>query len=259
VSASERFEKSITGHRIECEWYAPRREGPPLVLMHEGLGSVSMWRDFPSQLAERTGLGLLVYSRYGYGKSSPCPHDPVGDRYMHREALDALPDLLDACDIHKPVLIGHSDGGSIALIHAGGSDRSVAGVVTLAAHVFNEDICVQSILAARKAFEETDLKQKLARYHDDPEGAFLLWNQAWLAPSFLDWNIEEFLQGITCPVLAIQGAEDEYGTKAQIDAIGTQVAGPVETRILPACRHSPHRDQPEEVLRLIDEFTRSLA
>lgn len=258
MSTPERFEETVTGHRIECEWYAPRRDGPPIVLMHEGLGSVAMWRDFPAALSERTGVGLLVYSRFGYGKSSPCPPEPVGDRYMHREALDALPELLDARGIESPVLVGHSDGGSIALIHAGGAGRPVKGVVTLAAHVFNEDICVNAIKAARSAFQNTDMKQKLARYHDDPEGAFLLWNQAWLAPSFLDWNIEEYLPAIRCPVLALQGRDDEYGTEAQIEAIRTQVAGPVESHIIPDCRHSPHRDQPEEVLRLIDAFIRRI-
>jgi hypothetical protein len=137
--------------------------------------------------------------------------------------------LLDARGIEAPILVGHSDGGSIALIHAGGSGRPVAGVATLAAHVFNEDVCVRSIEAARRAFETTDLKDKLGRYHDDPEGAFLLWNQAWLAPSFLDWNIEEYLPGISCPVLAMQGVDDEYGTAAQIEAIARGVGGPVET------------------------------
>lgn len=249
---SERFFEAVTGHRLECEFH-PGAE-PVLVVLHEGLGSVAMWRDFPAKLAEATGHAVLVYSRYGYGKSTPCTTYPVGDRYMHREALEALPALLDARGIDRPILIGHSDGGSIALIHAGGAGRAVAGVVTLAAHVFNEDVCVASIEQAKTAFETTDLKDKLGRYHDDPEGAFRLWNQAWLAPSFRAWNIEEYLPGIACPVLAIQGEDDEYGTAAQIEAIGRQVAGPVETLMLPRCRHSPHKDQPEETVRRIAEF-----
>lgn len=255
----EVFFEEVTGHRLECAWYAPRLEGPALVVLHEGLGSVAMWRDFPAQLAERTGRGVLVYSRYGYGRSTPCTTHPVGDRYMHREALEALPELLDRRGLERPILVGHSDGGSIALIHAGGAGRPVGGVVTLAAHVFNEDVCVASIEQAKKAFETTDLKDKLGRYHDDPEGAFWLWNQAWLAPSFRDWNIEEYLPDITCPVLAIQGAQDEYGTGAQIEAIGGQVAGPCETLILPDCRHSPHRDQPERTVDLIANFAAAIA
>lgn len=254
MSEAERFFQPVTGHRLECAWHAPKRDGPAIVLLHEGLGSIAMWRDFPARLAAATGLGVLVYSRYGYGRSTPCPTDPVGDRYMHREALEALPELLDARGIDAPILIGHSDGASIALIHAGGSGRPVTGVATLAAHVFNEDVCVRSIEAAKTAFETTDLRAKLARYHDDPEGAFWLWNQAWLAPSFLAWNIEEYLPTITCPVLAIQGADDEYGTAAQIEAIARGVGGPVETSLIENCRHSPHRDQPEETLRRLADF-----
>jgi pimeloyl-ACP methyl ester carboxylesterase len=258
VIEPERFLESVTGHRLECEWFPARRDGASIVLLHEGLGSVAMWRDFPARLAEATGRGLLVYSRYGYGTSTPCPPDPVGDRYMHREALEALPALLDARGIEAPILVGHSDGGSIALIHAGGSGRPVAGVATLAAHVFNEDVCVRSIEAARRAFETTDLKDKLGRYHDDPEGAFLLWNQAWLAPSFLDWNIEEYLPGISCPVLAMQGVDDEYGTAAQIEAIARGAGGSVETVLIENCRHSPHRDQLDEVLRRLSGFVESV-
>jgi len=209
---------------------------------------------FPARLAAETGHGVLVYSRYGYGRSTPCMEQPVGVRYMHREALETLPALLNHLELSAPFLIGHSDGGSIALIHAGGAGRAVSGIVTLAAHVFNEDICVSSIEKAKLAFETTALKDRLARYHDDPEGAFRMWNDAWLAPDFRDWNIEEYLPRITSPVLAIQGAEDEYGTIAQIDSIGGKVAGPVETRIIPGCGHSAHKDQPDEVLALIRSF-----
>ena len=148
----ETFFEDVTGHRLECAWYAPQVDGPALVILHEGLGSVAMWRDFPEKLAERTGRGVLVYSRYGYGRSTPCTTHPVGDRYMHREALEALPELLDRRGLDRPILVGHSDGGSIALIHAGGANRPVGGVVTLAAHVFNEDVCVASIEQAKKAF-----------------------------------------------------------------------------------------------------------
>jgi pimeloyl-ACP methyl ester carboxylesterase len=263
VSGPERFFETVTGHRLECVWYPPAAETaekPALVVLHEGLGSVAMWRDFPEKLAAATGRGVLVYSRYGYGQSTRCTTHPVGDHYMHREALEALPELLAARGLERPVLIGHSDGGSIALIHAGGTERPVAGVVTLAAHVFNEDICVAAIEAAREAYTAgPQMHDKLLRYHDDPDGAFWLWNQAWLAPSFRDWNIEAYLPSITCPVLAIQGADDEYGTEAQVDAIANGCGGPVETAILPDCRHSPHRDQPEETLRRIADFVATLA
>lgn len=261
MSGPTRFFEEIAGLHLECTWYPPTGDGnrPSLILLHEGLGSVTMWRDFPARLAEVTGCGVFVYSRYGYGWSTPCTTHPVGDRYMHREALEILPKLIDKCGFEAPVLIGHSDGGSIALIHAGGAGQHLSGVVTLAAHVFNEDVCVASIQKARTAFETTDLKSKLGRYHEDPEGAFWLWNQAWLAPSFRDWNIEEYLPTIACPVLAIQGATDEYGTGAQIEAIARGAGGPVETKILPDCRHSPHRDQPELTLSHISDFLSNLS
>ena len=252
MTMPESFYVDVTGHQLECQLYPGKK--PIIVVLHEGLGSVAMWRDFPAKLAQETGHGVLVYSRYGYGRSTPCTTHPVGDHYMHREALEALPALLDILEIEAPFLLGHSDGGSIALIHAGGAGRPVSGVITLAAHVFNEDICIAAIEQAKLAFETTDLKDKLGRYHDDPEGAFWLWNQAWLAPSFRHWNIEEYLPSITCPVLAIQGAEDEYGTSAQVESIGNKVAGPAKARILPKCRHSAHKDQPDEVLALVRGF-----
>ena len=243
----------VGGHRIECERIdtaAPTR--PTLVLLHEGLGSVAMWRDFPGRLAHATGCNALVYSRYGYGRSDPLTA-PRAVRYMHDEALVALPALLDQLGIARPILVGHSDGGSIALIHAGAGIRPVAAVVTLAAHVLVEDISVSSIAAAKVAWETTDLRTKLARYHANVDSAFRGWNDIWLHPDFRAWNIEEYLPGIDCPVLAIQGEDDEYGTMEQMRRIGAQVKD-VELVELEDCRHSPHRDQPAAVLDAITRF-----
>lgn len=246
------------GHRIEFERIdVGQRARPVLVLLHEGLGSIAMWRDFPGRLAHATGCNALVYSRFGYGNSEALRADrPV--RYMHDEALIALPELLDRLAIERPILVGHSDGGSIALIHAGGSGRAVAGVVTLAAHVLVEDLSVASIAAAKTAYETTDLRSRLARYHADVDSAFLGWNRIWLHPDFRAWNIEEYLPSITCPVLAIQGEDDEYGTMEQMRRIGAQVRD-VELVALEDCRHSPHRDQPGAVVDAITRFVDRLS
>ena len=226
--------------------------GPTLVFLHEGLGSVAMWRNFPSRLAHATNCNAVVYSRYGYGNSDPLA-EPRTVRYMHDEALVALPELLDKLAIDRPILIGHSDGGSIGLIHAGGGARPVTAVVTMAAHVLVEDISVVSIAAAKTAYESTDLRAKLARYHADVDSAFWGWNRIWLAPEFRDWNIEEYLPRIACPVLAIQGEADEYGTMEQMRRIGAQVAD-VEVLRLEDCRHSAHIDQPEAVIEAVTRF-----
>ena len=243
----------VGGHRIEydrIETAASNR--PTLVLLHEGLGSVAMWRDFPGRLAHAAGCNALVYSRHGYGNSDPLT-TPRAVRYMHDEALVVLPELLDALAIERPILVGHSDGGSIALIHAGSAIRPVAAIVTMAAHVLVEDISVASIAAAKIAFETTDLRAKLARYHADVDFAFWGWNRIWLDPDFRAWNIEAYLPGIACPVLAIQGEDDEYGTMEQMRRIGAQVRD-VELVELEDCRHSPHKDQPEAVLDVITRF-----
>ena len=223
---------------------------PALVFLHEGLGSVALWRDFPDSLAQATGRRALVYSRAGHGRSY-VPDAPRTPRFMHDEALDALPRLLAEHGIERPVLVGHSDGGSIALIHA--SRHPVTGLVVLAPHVFVEDLSVASIAEARDTFERTDLRARMERYHRDPEATFRLWNDIWLAPEFRDWNIEDVLPSITAPVLAIQGEHDQYGTLAQIDAIEAGVAGPFARAVLDA-RHSPHLEAPEETLRAAAEF-----
>jgi len=249
---------TVAAHRIEYERIAvARAPRPTLVFLHEGLGSVAMWRDFPGRVAHAANCDVVVYSRYGYGLSDPLTEDRT-PRYMHDEALVALPELLDALAIDRPILVGHSDGGSIALIFAGAGVRPVAAVVTLAAHVIVEDISVASIAAARTDYETTDLRARLARYHADADSAFLGWNRIWLAPEFRAWNIEEYLPRIECPVLALQGADDEYGTMEQMSRIGAQVRD-VELLALQDCRHSPQRDQPEAVIeaitRLVDRVT----
>jgi pimeloyl-ACP methyl ester carboxylesterase len=211
-----------------------------------------MWRDFPSRVAHASGCDAVVYSRWGYGKSDPL----VGDRdvgYMHDEALVTLPALLDRLRLQRPILVGHSDGASIALIHAGASARPLAGVVAMAPHVFVEDLSVASIEAAKVAYETTDLRARLARYHDDVDSAFRGWNRIWLHPDFRAWNIEAVLAKIDCPVLAIQGEDDEYGTMAQVRAIERRVRD-ADIVALADCRHSPHRDQPQATLDAITAF-----
>jgi pimeloyl-ACP methyl ester carboxylesterase len=245
----------VAGGRIEYERIAGGRL-PAIVLLHEGLGSVAMWRDFPAAVARATGHDVLVYSRHGYGRSSPR-RAPRPLRFMHDEALVVLPPLLDALGVTRPILLGHSDGGSIALIHAGGSGRAVAGLVLLAPHVMVEEVTVASIAAARRAYETTDLRARLARYHDDVDGAFRGWSEVWLSPDFRAWNIEEYLPAITCPILAIQGDADEYGTMEQVDRIA-RGARDVEVLVLADAGHSPPRDRPEEVLAAVTRFVSSL-
>ena len=243
------------GHLLEYQIHpAQQANRPTLVFLHEGLGSVAMWRDFPARVAQVSGCRTLVYSRYGYGQSEvlAAPHDID---YMHREAQQALPDLLTVLEIENPLLIGHSDGASIALIHAG-SGHAVAGIVVMAPHCFVEDISIRSIEAAREAARSTDLLQKLARYHQDAAKTFRGWNDIWLHPDFRAWNIEAFLPEIRCAILAIQGEDDEYGTLAQVEAIRAHAVNSPRVEILQLadCRHSSHRDQPTATIRGIVDF-----
>lgn len=245
----------IAGARLEFRRIDGDPGRPTLVLLHEGLGSVAMWRDFPDKLAAATGAPVFLYSRAGYGNSSPQPL-PWPATYMHREALEVLPRVLAAAGIADCVLVGHSDGGSIALIHAGGAPHvGLKGVVTMAAHVFNERVCVDSIAEARVAYEKTDLRERLRRYHGrNVDNAFRGWNDVWLSDEFWRWNIEEFLPRIAVPVLAMQGTDDEYGTESQVDAILRGTGGRAEKLMLPQCKHSPHRDQTAMVLAAVKQF-----
>ncbi|MGE5490554.1 MAG: alpha/beta fold hydrolase [Actinomycetota bacterium] len=244
---------TINGLRLEYRDYpAVEPGGPVLVLLHEGLGCVAMWRDFPEKLAARTGCRTIVWSRAGYGGSEPYAHARRPD-YMHIEAREALPALLAALDIDRPFLVGHSDGASIALIYAGSFPERPVGVVAMAPHEFVEEETLAGIRAAREVWATTDMAKKLGRYHKDPERVFFDWNDTWLSPAFRDWNIEEFLPAIRCPVLALQGHEDEYATMRQIDVIAEKVSG-TELVKLRACGHSPHKDQPEAVLSALADF-----
>jgi pimeloyl-ACP methyl ester carboxylesterase len=215
--------------RIEHAWVgAQDRQAPLAVFLHEGLGSVALWKDWPAQVCAAGGLRGLVYSRYGYGRSTPRPH---GERwtpsFMHVQAEDTLPRLLAALGVgghgQRYWLVGHSDGGSIALIHAAAHPERVAGVVAIAPHIMVEPLSIESIERARDAWRTTDLPARLARYHADPESAFGGWNDVWLSPAFRDWSIEAMLARLRCPVLAIQGADDEYGTLAQVEGIRARV------------------------------------
>ncbi len=259
--ASEFIDVAWNGRRdrIEHAWVAPqRRDQPLIVFLHEGLGSVAMWRDFPSQVCEAAGCRGLVFSRWGYGQSSPRQmHERWPVDFMHHQAREFLPAFFEALGLDvaadKPWLYGHSDGGSIALIHAASFPERVAGIVVAAPHTFVEDISITSIENAKDGYVTTDLRSKLARHHADPDSAFWGWNDIWLDPAFKDWDIRALLGDIRCPVLAIQGIDDEYGTMAQIDAIAA--ARPAtELLKLPDCGHSPHRDHPAAVAQAVARF-----
>jgi pimeloyl-ACP methyl ester carboxylesterase len=242
----------VDGHRLETVRYLGDPSRPAIVLLHEGLGSVSLWRDLPQRLAERTQCTVVAYSRYGYGQSDVLdrPREP---NYMHHEAEVVLPELLVQLGIERPILFGHSDGASIALIFAGTHQTALRGLVLEAPHVFVEDISVTSIAAAKIAFATTDLPAKLARHHRAAAATFAGWNDIWLDPRFRDWNIEAYASGVGCPVLLIQGEADEYGTAEQIEAIVART-GTTEVLMVPGAGHSPHRDAPDLVLDRVAAF-----
>lgn len=246
---------------IEYQWIAAADSAAPLlVFLHEGLGSVSMWKDFPAQACAALGCRGLVFSRYGYGSSTPRPDAerwPVS--YMHAQAEEVLPALFAALGLQdeRPILFGHSDGGSIALLYAAMYPDAPRAIVVAAPHIFVEDISVASIEQARQAYISTDLPAKLGRYHQAPDSAFWGWNHIWLDPAFRAWNIEQYLDKIRCPVLAVQGENDEYGTLEQIRGI-QRLAPQTRLCILPDCRHSPHKDQPEKLIAAMQEFVAGL-
>jgi pimeloyl-ACP methyl ester carboxylesterase len=231
-----------------------------LVFLHEGLGCVDLWRDFPDRLAERTGLGALVYSRPGYGRSDPVK-DLLPIDYHLTEALEVLPKVLEAAGVRRAILVGTSDGGTISLVYAGNGRASdvwagrIDAVISMAAHVFNEEVTIQGIQEAKSAYETTNVREKLARYHgDNVDWAFWSWCNVWLSPEFRDWNVERYLPGIAVPVLVLQGADDTYGTLAQVEAIAAQVSGPAETAVIANCGHSPYLEQPEHTLDAMAGF-----
>jgi len=246
---------TAAGRSLAYEWIGEARPGSPtVVFLHEGLGSIRQWRDFPAKLAAATGCRALVYDRHGYGQSDVLAEPRRTVRFMHDEALYALPDLLRSLAVEKPLLIGHSDGASIALIHAG-AGNAVLGVAAMAPHVFIEPVCLTSIEKAAQAFESTDLAGRLGRYHRDARKTFYGWADVWLDPEFKGWDIrDDYLPAIRCPVLAIQGYDDEYGTLAQLDEIARRVQGPCELLKLENCGHAPFRDQPEKTLEAVVRF-----
>ena len=246
------------GHSLNYSWTGEEDRRPVLVFLHEGLGSIRQWRDFPARLAEATGCRALVYDRYGYGQSDVLAEPRRTVHFMHDEAVIALPELAKALNLKNPILIGHSDGASIALIHAG-AGHAVRGVVAMAPHVFIEPICLSSIRSATEAFERSDLEKKLGRYHRDARKTFYGWADVWLDPQFKGWDIRaDYLPGVRCPVLAIQGHDDEYGTMAQLDEIKRRVRGPCQLLKLENCGHAPFRDQPEKVTSEVVSFLKSL-
>lgn len=248
----------VNGLRLEYRDIPAITEGQPtLLLLHEGLGCVAMWRDFPAKLAAASGYRVVVWSRPGYGASQAYP-ESRSLRYMHREAEESLPALLAALKIERPVLIGHSDGGSIALIFAGAFPEVPRGIAVMAPHEFVEDVTLAGIRSARVVWETTDWPKKLGRYHHDAPRVFSDWNDTWLSPPFRDWNIEEYLPKIRCPVLAMQGEDDEYATMRQIDAIAEQVPG-TQLIKLPNCGHTPQRDQEAAVLAALVDFVKRVS
>ena len=252
----------LLGRHIEVARLAPARNAPrdacqpagrpPIVFLHEALGSVTHWRDFPQRVADGCGCEAVIYSRHGHGRSSPRS-DAFTSSYLHDEARTWLPALLDALGLHEPFLFGHSDGASIALIAGGAAMRRYSGIVTMAPHVMVEESGLEGIERARRAYRETDFAERLARHHDDPEGVFRRWHEAWLSPAHRNWNIEDCLPGIACPVLVIQGDADEYATMEQVDRIA-RLAPHVETLKLAACGHAPHRDRTDTVIAATASF-----
>jgi pimeloyl-ACP methyl ester carboxylesterase len=251
---------TVRGRRLEVAWHGPGPdEVPTLIFLHEGLGCVDMWRDFPAKLADITGCGSLVYSRLGYGRSEPCDL-PRPVRYMHDEGLEVLPELIKTAGIRECILIGHSDGGSIALIYAGGTPAvTLRGMITEAAHVFCENINIQSISKAKEFYLKGNLSEKLRKYHGtNTDCAFWGWNGAWLHPDFLFWNLEEYLPEINVPILIIQGENDNYGTIAQVETIDKKTGGCSEILMLDKCGHSPHKDREKAVLEVMKRFVQKI-
>lgn len=245
----------VGGSQLEYACFGPPPdEAPTIVLLHEGLGCVELWREFPALLAERTGMGVFAYSRRGYGRSDPAPL-PWPVDFMDHEAKEVLPDVLDAIGFRRGILFGHSDGATIAAIYAGSvPDHRVRGLILMAPHFFTEPMGLAEIVKARAVFETGDLRDRLARYHDDPDVAFGGWNGAWLNPAFESWNVADVIDYFRVPVLAIQGRDDQYGTLAQVEEIEARSYAPVEMAVFDDCRHAPHLEQQERTLDVVAAF-----
>ena len=245
---------TLTAGTLELLDLPGESDKPALVLLHEGLGSVGLWRGFPERLADATGRRTIAFSRYGHGQSDPPPK-PRTPSFMHEEAREVLPALISELGLEDPVLVGHSDGASIALIYA--AEHEVGAVVAVAPHVFVEDICLREIRRARDTYETGDMRERLARHHRDPDAAFFGWNDVWLDPAFPEWSITDLIAGISCPLLLIQGERDQYGTMAQLDAIERRAGGAVR-RVHLDCQHSPPTELPEQTTAAIVEFVNDL-
>ncbi|WP_454616309.1 alpha/beta fold hydrolase [Bradyrhizobium cenepequi] len=245
----------INGADLEYLMIGPAPDkAPTIVMLHEGLGSVGLWGDFPERLQAATGAGVFAYSRAGYGASSPVKL-PRPLEYMHVEAQQVLPRLLDAIGFRRGLLVGHSDGASIAAIYAGShQDHRLQGIALIAPHFIVEDISVKSIAEIKTMYESTNLKEKLARWHKDVDNAFYGWNNAWLDPKFHDWDISEYLAYVRVPIAIVQGAADEYGTLRQVEIAKEECYCPVDVTVIPAAGHSPHREAPEATLKAIADF-----
>lgn len=250
---------TLAGRKLEYAAFGPPPgRAPTIVMLHEGLGCLALWRDFPQRLAEATGFGVFAYSRPGYGHSDPVPLPRPLD-YMTREAMDDVPALLAAIGFRRGVLLGHSDGATIAAIYAGShEDHRVRGLVLMAPHVFTEPMGLAAIARAKTAYETGDLRARMAKYHRDPDIAFRGWNDAWLDPRFASWNVADVIDYLRVPVLAIQGEDDEYGTPAQVREFETRSYAPVDIEIFASCRHAPHLDQPDRTIAAIADFTARL-
>lgn len=248
----------IGGRAIEYRMIpGPVSGRPPLVFLHEGLGCTALWRDFPDKVARELGASALVYSRFGYGQSAGLTAQRTS-RYLHEEALDVLPELLDKLQISRPLLIGHSDGASISIIYAASSQRAVAGIVLMAPHIMVEQIAIEGIARTAETYEKGPLRNRLSRYHTHVDDAFRGWADTWRDPAFRDWSLEPEARALSIPTLLIQGVDDEYGTLAQIDRIAEFAQGPVVRLALDNCGHSPHRDQEAAVLAAISNFAARL-
>ena len=241
---------TLLGQTLEYRRIAgPDPAAPTLVFLHEGLGSMGLWRDFPDRFAAAFGCPALIYSRRGYGNSDPLtPPYRRPDDYLHIEALEVLPALLDHFAIHEPILFGHSDGATIALIHAGAAKRPVRAAIVEAPHVFVEPLTLTGIRAAVESWNGGALPRKLARHHRHAEGAFLGWSETWLDPAYHAFDCQPLLPGIACPLLVIQGEDDHYGSRDQVTRVVEQVSGPAEGLFVPKCGHTPHAEQPQIVL-----------
>jgi pimeloyl-ACP methyl ester carboxylesterase len=246
---------SVGGRRIDAVELPGDPGRRPLVLLHEGLGSAGLWRDFPGRLNAATGRRVLAFSRFGHGRSDP-PAEPRTPAFFHDEALDVLPELLPQLDAEAPILVGHSDGASIALIHA--AYHRVTGLALIAPHVFVEDVTIAEIEQTRERYADGALRERMARHHDDPDAAFHGWCDVWLDPAFREWRIDSDAAGVTAPMLLVQGEDDPYGTLEQIDRIQAGVRGPVERLVVPGAGHSPQLERPEAVLAAIGAFVARL-